>query len=255
MKRLRNIFLLLLVAATAMTANAWTLPKESLTYNIMYKWGLINKKAGEVTLTTSNISHKEFKSLLVAASAPWADKFFMVRDTLRGNIHPTTFLPTYYERIAHEGSHFSHDILNYTRTGSNVTAHARIWRQKKGEEMSTDTKTHQAQGTTLDMLSAFYYMRQLNYPAMNPGSAVKLNIFSGKKKEILTIHYHGIDQVKLDKNKYPAYHITFTFTQENGKVSSDNMDAWISTTDSRIPLLMEGKLPVGKVRALYAGAI
>ena len=91
--------------------------------------------------------------------------------------------PTYYERIAHEGSHFSHDILNYTRTGSNVTAHARIWRQKKGEEMSTDTKTHQAQGTTLDMLSAFYYMRQLNYPAMNPGSAVKLNIFSGKKKK------------------------------------------------------------------------
>ena len=64
MKRLRNIFLLLLVAATAMTANAWTLPKESLTYNIMYKWGLINKKAGEVTLTTSDISHKEFKSLL-----------------------------------------------------------------------------------------------------------------------------------------------------------------------------------------------
>ena len=61
--------------------------------------------------------------------------------------------------------------------------------------------------------------------------------------------------MKLNKNKYPAYHITFTFTQENGKISSDNMDAWISTTDSRIPLLMEGKLPVGKVRALYAGTI
>ena len=31
------------------------------------------------------------------------------------------------------------------------------------------------------------------------------------------------------------------------------MDAWISTGAARIPLLLEGKLPVGKVRALYSG--
>jgi hypothetical protein len=33
------------------------------------------------------------------------------------------------------------------------------------------------------------------------------------------------------------------------------MDAWISTTSSRIPLLMEGKLPVGKIRCFYSGTI
>lgn len=88
---------------------------------------------------------------------------------------------------------------------------------------------------------------------MESGESVRLNIFSGKKKEFLTIHYRGLTDVKLNKERLPAYHITFTFTQEGGKVSSDAMDAWISTGAARIPLLLEGKLPVGKVRALYSG--
>lgn len=105
------------------------------------------------------------------------------------------------------------------------------------------------------MLSSFYYMRQLPFPTMKKGDSVKMNIFSGKKKEILTIHFQGMEDVKIGKSKYPAYHITFTFTTEGGAVSSDNMDAWISTDAERIPLLMEGKLPVGKVRAVYSGTI
>lgn len=252
MKHLR-IIIAAIAATTVIVSSAWTLPKERLTYDIMYKWGLINKKAGNVSITTSDITHDRFKAQLVATSASWADKFYMVRDTLRGHINPQNFLPSYYERVAHEGSHFSHDILHYTRNAKEVSADAKLWRKKKNEEMWTDNRTHHAQGTTLDMLSAFYYMRQLDYASMQPGSAVKLNIFSGKKKEYLTIHYRGLDQVKIGKVKYPAYHITFTFTQEGGKVSSDNMDAWISTADHRIPLLMEGKLPVGKVRAIYSG--
>lgn len=31
------------------------------------------------------------------------------------------------------------------------------------------------------------------------------------------------------------------------------MDAWIGTGSQRIPLKMEGKLPVGKVQCFYAG--
>ena len=31
------------------------------------------------------------------------------------------------------------------------------------------------------------------------------------------------------------------------------MDAWISTEPNRIPLRLEGKLPVGKVQCFYSG--
>ena len=98
-------------------------------------------------------------------------------------------------------------------------------------------------------------MRQLNYATRSKGQTVRVNVFSGRQKEILTIHYDDKVRVEIDKRKVEAYHITFTFTTESGRKSSDNMDAWISTDSRRIPLLMEGKLPVGKVRAIYAGPI
>ena len=257
MKRFPLIQLAILLCMAAPCAFGWNVPRERLTYDVMYKWGLINKKAGSVSLVTRPHSTKnDFQAVLTAATAPWADNIFMLRDTLMGTINSSNFLPIYYEKIAHEGGAYDRDILHYTRSGNNVKAKAELWRRRKKETTVTHSEQiHEAEGVTLDMLSSFYYMRQLPFPTMKKGDTVKMNIFSGKKKEILTIHFQGMEDVKIGKSKYPAYHITFTFTTEGGAVSSDNMDAWISTDAERIPLLMEGKLPVGKVRAVYSGTI
>ncbi len=250
--------LLALSLTAAASGNEWNVPKERITYDVMYKWGLINKKAGSAVITTyPEASAKEFRAHLSAASAPWADKFFMVRDTLKGMIDKKTFNPSYYEKISHEGGAYDHDILHYKRQADSVTAHAQMWRKRKKETeiRRLDDLTHTASGLTMDMLSAFYYMRRIPYGTMRKGESVTLNVFSGKKKERLTIHYQGKEDVEIDKKKYPSYHITFTFTTAGGKTSSDNMDAWISSGTDRIPLLLEGKLPVGKVRAIYSGEL
>lgn len=257
-KKIDALILVVAIAVAHVYATGWAVPQERITYDVMYKWGLINKKAGSATITTQvSPASNEFKAHLAAASAPWADKYFMVRDTLRGTIDKKTFLPSYYEKVAHEGGAYDRDILHYTRTGDTATATAKMWRKRKKETdvRRLDDQTHTAEGLTLDMLSAFYYMRRLPYETMKKGESVTVNVFSGKKKEILTIHFDGETDVELNKHKYPAYHITFTFTTSGGKVSSDNMDAWISTAPGRIPLLLEGKLPVGKVRALYTGTV
>lgn len=256
MKKIIATFLTLLIAAT-IGMHAWNVPKEKLTYNVMYKWGLINKKAGSVDIVTKpHADKKEFNAVLTGATAPWADHFFMLRDTLKGTIDSSNFYPSYYEKIAHEGGAYDRDLLYYTRSGNHVKANATLWRRRKKEtEVTRSEQIHEAEGVTMDMLSSFYYMRQIKFADMKKGDTVKLNVFSGKKKEYLTIHYQGMEDVKIGKKNYPSYHITFTFTTEGGKVSSDNMDAWISTHATRIPLLMEGKLPVGKVRAVYSGNI
>jgi len=257
----RNIITAIVAAiglfCSAVQAIAWDVPKEHLTYNVMYKWGLINKKAGSVSITTlPSTSSREFKSELTGATAPWADHFFMLRDTLKGSIDSHTFFPSYYEKIAHEGGAYDRDLLHYRREGNRVTADATLWRRRKKEKtVEKSEMVHEAEGATLDMLSAFYYMRQLPFDTMKRGDSVRLNIFSGKKKELLTIHFDGPAKVKVGKQSRPSWHITFTFTTEGGATSSDPMDAWISTDSTHIPLLMEGKLPVGKVRAVYSGEL
>ncbi len=37
----------------------------------------------------------------------------------------------------------------------------------------------------------------------------------------------------------------------SGAKTSDDMEAWIAAGSSRIPLKLEGKLPVGKVHCIY----
>lgn len=237
------------------SAAKWSVPKENISYNIMYKWGIINKKAGTVTISTSvPDSGRNFHSRLTGATAPWADRFYKVRDTLRGTIDHTTFLPIRYEKITSEGGHNEHDSLEFFRSGNTTKANA-VHRKKgkKDKAFSEEKKLLEAEGLTVDMLSSFYYMRQINYSAMKKGESVRLNVFSGKRKEILEIHYQGVVPLRIDDKIYSTYHITFTFTIGSGKKSSDNMDAWISTAPGRIPLQLEGKLPVGKVRALYNG--
>lgn len=250
MKRL--IFALL---AYILTINIWsaniTLPDEDLNYKVMYKWGLINSQAGRATLSLRKYNDV-YKSTLVARTEPWADKIYRVRDTLFSTMSLDGFVPIKYEKIAHEDDKFSHDIINYVVNGNDFIGNCTRLRQKDEDKpMTTETRTLNATGTTVDMLSVFYYLRTLDFPKMRAGTTKDINIFSGKKKELLKIKYEGFKSVEIDDKVYHTYHVSFKFTTDDGKKSSDDIDTWISADNKRIPIKLEGRLPIGKIRCLY----
>lgn len=255
---MRKILTILVLAASIYAASgqqAYVPSVEKLSYKVMYKWGLISKQAGTVTLETHDFSDGYFKSTLLGRSASWADKFYSVRDTLTGTIMRESLEPVYYEKVAREGGDFKRDMIEYDRRAGEVTGVCHRWREnKKSKEITYSTVTISGTGTTLDMLSSFYYMRHIDYPSMKPGESVTTNIFSGTKKETLKITYHGIKDVEVNDRKYSCYYIKFTFTTGNGKKSSDDMQAWISTDQGRIPMLLVGNLPIGSIRCYCQSA-
>lgn len=250
---MKKLFAVIFIAlAGVVAAGAEVSKNESLNYRVMFKWGLVNKQAGRVNLSTKADGASHAKALLVARSEKWADKFYAVRDTLKGRLNASTCEPSYYEKISHEGGEYKRDVIDYERSGEHVKAYCKRWKQKsKKHALTTSETVHEADGFTVDMLSSFYYMRNLDYDKMQPGQKTEMNIFSGKQKERLSIVYQGREDVKIDGTVYPAYKITFRFTGKGGKKTSDDMAAWISTDVSRIPLKLEGKLPVGKVQCFY----
>ncbi len=244
--------MLSLASASAATEGYKPDGSETLKYKVLFKWGLINKQAGSAALTLRPDGKGGFITKLTAASAPWADKFYCVRDTLIGHLSPGEWKPVYYEKVAHEGGEFTHDKVFYERTGPRVKGrcYRKEW-DKKGNLKADETRELDAYGTTVDMLTSFFYMRSLPYQDWQPGHTMAVNLFSGSKKELLTIKYQGKDKVNLDGVERECYRITFLFTSNGGKKSSDDMEAWISADPARIPLRLEGKLPVGKVHCLY----
>ena len=250
MKKIISIFSALLIFVVTARAE---IQDEKITYRVMYKWGLINKQAGTVTIDTKLSSDKStFNSVLVGHSASWADKFYCVRDTLKGHIITDGIIPTLYEKISHEGGEYKRDLIKYQRSGDNVTAHCERWKQKdEKEDVVYSTKTLTATGYTIDMISSFYHMRFMDFRSMKIGDSQSMNIFSGKRKEILKITFKGYSTVQVDEKYYQCYHITFSFTSDGKKKTSDDLQAWISNDSKRIPIKLEGKLPVGSVKCFY----
>ncbi|MCM1021790.1 MAG: DUF3108 domain-containing protein [Muribaculum sp.] len=232
--------------------SAVTLPDEDLHYSIMYKWGLINKEAGTATLSLRKAGNK-YNAMLAARTVPWADKVFRVRDTLKTKMDILTCAPTEYIKLTHEGNLNKVDRLTFRQIGNTVTVNAHRQRQKNdGPVIVSDTVLY-GSVPAVDMLSVYYYMRQIDFPSMKLGSELTFDVFSGKKVERLTLIYRGPRTIKIDGRKHNTYEVTFTFTQ-NGKESDAPMYSWISADDQRIPIKLEGQLPFGKVQAFCTGS-
>lgn len=240
------VIMLSAVQATAIVS----IPAETLNYKVMFKWGLINKKAGWARLEYKPGTVTS-EAVLYAASEPWADRLYTLRDTLYSTIHQASMTPVYYERVANEDGKYARDIIKFTHSGSKVRATTRRYRRSKpGAELKQADNTLEADGSTVDMLSAFYYIRSMPFARMQPGQQRIINIFSAKRKERLTITFVGEEQVKIDSGTYNTYHVKFRFTTEGAKQSSDDIDTWLETAAPHIPVKLEGKLKIGKIMCL-----
>lgn len=247
----RLFITLIMLVATAAHISAIDFGNESLNYRVTYKWGLIQKNAGRANLTLKR-NGDDYHAVLTARSDPWADHIYSVRDTLRSHMSGTDMHPVIYDKATHEAGKYSHDVIRYTYEGKNVTAECTRYRlDKKGHETASDISL-EASAPAVDMLSIYYFVRRLDYSRMTKGQHSYATIFSGKRKEKLTVIYDGTETVKVDGTSYRCHRISFTFTAE-GRPSSDPMTAWISDDNDRIPVKVTGQLPVGKIHVLFTG--
>lgn len=227
---------------------------ERLNYDVMFKWGIIEKTAGEVNLLTAPEDDSDFfMSVLTGRSVDLADNIYTVNDTLRGKISKLTMEPVNYERIAHEGGGFYKNNVNYYKDeAGNFNGEATSYslgadgNEKHGQKLMTAT------GITLDMLSSLYFARYLDYEGMMPGDSVQFNIFTGNNQQQLQLNYVGPTQIEVPylNDVKDVYEVSFTFTyadKGNTKTSSPIV-AWVSMDEQRVPYQLDGKLPIGGIR-------
>ena len=238
---------MLLLLAIPQQAKAAELANEDLDYEIVYHWGLIWKHAASARLSLRS-EDTVYHTKLTARTVSWAESIYRVRDTLRCTIAKEGLRPLHYVKSSHEGGRDEVDEVRYTYSGYTTTGHCT--RRRPGKPVQTRELT--AQGAAYDMLSVFYFLRKLNFAGMRRGTVYKSTVFSGKKKETVSVRLVGTDDIKLrDKSKHRAYHVQFTFTQDGATKSSDDIDTWISTDEQRIPLMIRGRLSIGEIRVYY----
>lgn len=239
----------IIALANSNAASAATFADETLNYEIVYHWGMIWKHAASAKLSIKN-NGKYYDTSLTAATRSWADKLYSVRDTLTCQILKDGLKPMKYVKATHEGDHVGKDIVEYSYADGYSYADCTRIRQGRDDQYVK----LQAQGQAYDMLSVFYFLRTLNYDKFKKDGKISSTVFSGKKKENVTVTYQKVEHVEMrDGSSKIAHHITFKFTQDGQTKSSDDIHCWISTDSRHIPLMLKGSLPVGEVRVYYAG--
>lgn len=245
MKRLLTTVLLVVAMVLPQQVMGRDYSNETLNYEIVYHWGMIWKHAADATLSIRKTGNG-YKAQLTGKTRSWADKVYPVRDTLKCTLN-SELKPLVYEKLTHEKDYYARDVVKFSYNYSHTNAHCTRYRKS-----GTTTIDLSAKSQAYDMLSVFYMLRNLNYDELARNKNYTTVIFSGKEKEYLTINYKGVESIKMrDGSKRQAHCITFRFTQKGGKKSSDNICVWMATDDSRIPLLLVGKLPVGEVKCYY----
>lgn len=244
MRSLLSLLLLAVCILTAGAADPAPLRSETLEYQVHYKWGPVNKHTADVTVSLRP-EGRRWRSTLHGATRPWADRIMKVRDTLVSTFAPN-FLPDRYEKHAHEGSHRKLDIVDFSYRGRHAAGDA-IRREWKDGRLTVDRRNDwHADGMVVDMMSLFYYMRRLDLQDWPQGKSIRLTVFSGKCREALTVTYQGLETVTAGNRRYQCYKLSFRFVADDGKVS-DDFRAWISTDPRRLPVRLQGSLPIGSV--------
>ena len=250
MKRLLLIFSLF--CSVVLLANAES--TEKLNYIVTYKWGLIQKDAGEVEI------HKKphgngYELKLIAKTKPWADRIYKVRDTLTSVTGKNHYQPLEYTYIAHEKNRYARDNIKFTYNGNKVKGLSEKFRERKNGDVYQSFQDLEGTTPVYDMLSVYFFIRDLDYSQLKKGDVINATIFSGDKVEELKLRCEGKEMVKLrDKTEKEAWHILFNFTTGGGKKSSDDINCWVSTDSNHVPILIVGNLPIGQVRVHYVNS-
>lgn len=258
-KKISSLALILLVLFTIQAQsqckiqNNYFQAGEELTYDLYFKWGLVNTKAGISTLKTSSLKYDgkdAYKMSLVARSTGMAKKMFSLNDTL-STFTTKDLTPLAFKKDAKEGDEHTLENMTYTyNANGSVTVHTK--RTKNGEfrfdeKINFNTCVH-------DLVSVVFYARTLDYQNMKKGDEVKVDFITGKRKAYMIIEHQGTEKVKANDDKtYNCIKLVLSVIEGNKSAFEDREEAmkvYITNDNNRMPVRLDSKLKIGSTRAM-----
>jgi hypothetical protein len=211
-------------------------PGERLEYDLDFNG--IN--GGEATFDLKNdkqviAGQPHFHLYVTGRSNKLVDPFYKVRDIYESFFDEKTLLPSAFFRDVKEGSYKKTEYY--------------LFNQPKGLVKIGD-QTHSVEANqTFDLLSAFYYLRCIDFSKAKPGYKVQLNSFFDGGIFPMGVEFKGRKTVKTGIGNVKC--LVFTPMLITGRIFKDQsgMKLYVSDDKNQIPVLIESEVYLGTVRA------
>jgi hypothetical protein len=206
---------------------------EELKYVLRYGFitgGTATISSMETKLGDTNVFH----SSAVAQTTGLVDKLFKVYDIYESYYTMDSNMPVKAVRNIREGSYKYYDEVTFNRKENLVVS------QKSGK--------HKVPDKILDMVSAFFYMRRIDFSKTKVNDIIYFDTFFGDELFPFSVIYKGKEEIKTDAGKFKC--LKFLPIVEPGRIFKENDDMlfWLSDDENKIPVLVKFDMIVGSFK-------
>jgi len=206
---------------------------EKLKFIIYY--GLIDAGIVEAELNAAEYNDTiVYNGKMLARTVGLADKLYRVRDEYQSFFNPETILPYKSIRDISEGRYKKYHVDTFDHPNGKVFT-------AKGEE-------HSIPPDARDMVSVFFYIRNIDYSQFKEGDIVKIITFFDDEIFPFDMRYRGIENVRTRMGTYNC--IKLVPYVEPGRIfnKEDDMTIWLSNDRNRVPVRVRFDLKVGSMK-------
>ncbi|PWD99167.1 DUF3108 domain-containing protein [Marinilabilia rubra] len=227
-------------------------PGEEVTYHAYYNWGFVWINAGAVTFAVNDSQWRgnpawQFKAYGNTYKA--YDIFFKVRDSFDVWVDPHSLKPFEFQRRTNEGSYKAHHHYIFDQEKRVINASI----SKRGKAYR-DT-TFEWPDCSFDLLSMVYQARNLDFSRYDIDEKIPINLIVDGEVHSLYIRYLGKEVVK-DRSGREFRCLKFSPMLVEGTIfeEGEKMFVWVTDDQNRIPIIVEAKILVGSVKAVFVDA-
>jgi hypothetical protein len=252
----KYILLITLFLLTELFLNAQCIEKnfafgegEVVNYEVYYNWGFIWINAGYVEF---KVKEGEFRNRPVyhfdayGATYKSYDWIFKVRDRYQAYLDKESLKPLWFYQQNSEGD-YEVDNKYYFDQQKN---RAYLYTQNSDRPFKKDTIKIPA--CTFDVLSLTYYSRNLDFSGLKIGDSLPILALLDTAIYNLYIRYLGREIIEdKDGKKYKCIKFSALLVEGTMFKGGEDLIAWVTDDNNRIPILVEAKILVGSVKAYF----
>ncbi|TRX62352.1 DUF3108 domain-containing protein [Carboxylicivirga sp. M1479] len=226
---------------------------EVVKYHAYYNWGFIWLNAGEVSFSVDKAnSNNQAAYQLKAHGATYSsyDILFKVRDTFETTVDTLHLEPFEFRRITNEGSYHANYHYQFDREQRQI--HASIQKEK---EAKRDTILPW-KACSFDLLTMVYKARNIDYSQYKVDEKIPISMVVDGEIHDIYIRYLGKETIKnRDGRKFNCLKFSPLLVEGTIFKSGEDMTVWVSDDANRIPIIVEAKILIGSVKAVFVDAL
>lgn len=224
---------------------------EKITFEVAYNWGFIWVDAGKAYFKTDTSKYKNqtiYNFEASGSSYPYYDWVYKVREQYQSKVDPVSFQPLWFQRKTYEGGDEVFNQYDFDPKEHRVTAQVK----RTGSPMKTEIM--QLDDCRLDVLSAVYYARNINYDLYNAGDKIPVKLIIDHEFYEIYIRYLGKEIIQnRSGKKYRCHKMSALLIEGTIFKGGEDLVVWVTADRNKIPIMAEAKILIGSVKVYLTG--